>query len=325
MADRIDAGVRVPETQDPESQKGSQTPASLSDDQVNDLQALLAKVLHEEASSEYGVTLNTCLKDGRDLTAEERKDIKFYLEQRATVNAWSGQGSNLSSPMQKWYHLLQEELATFNTNCHTTMVAGAIAKGNVLSRKERASVWSFMSGEEKKAGEEGSDDLSIGDKLEFQFNLAFFDEDAPLAHTLTISEAANVRGITTSCLGEGRAMADRELSTMGQYYAKMAKKPVSACSEMMDYSFAHPSSFLPRIEVGSLKKPFRYRKMARVGVVTTQEKVTFLIGKDTYDGTLWPLIDQPPAGSETDGCFVGRLYFQVAVVDDDGSELQYTD
>jgi len=217
VADRVDAGVRVPETQDPESQKGSQTPASLSDDQVNDLKALLAEVLKETASSEYGEILNTCLKDGRDLTAEERKDIKFYLEQRATVNAWSGQGSNLSSPMQKWYQLLQKELATFNTNCHTEMVANAFAKGKVLSRKERASVWSFMSGEEKEAGEEGSDDLSIGDKLEFQFNLAFFDEDAPLTDTLTIIEAANVRGIMTSCLDEGRVMTDRELSTMDEY------------------------------------------------------------------------------------------------------------
>ena len=79
MAARIEAGVRVPETQDTASQKGSQAPASLSHDQVNDLRSLLAKVLHEEASSEYGVTLNTCLKDGRDLTAEERKLIDHYL------------------------------------------------------------------------------------------------------------------------------------------------------------------------------------------------------------------------------------------------------
>ena len=80
VAARVDAGVRVPETQDPESQKGSQTPASLSDDQVNDLKALLAEVLKEAASSEYGEILNTCLKDGRDLTAEERVNIEKYLD-----------------------------------------------------------------------------------------------------------------------------------------------------------------------------------------------------------------------------------------------------
>ena len=105
MAARIEAGVRVPETQDTASQKGSQAPASLSLDQVNDLRSLLAKVLDEEGSSEYSVTLNTCLKDGRDLTAEEHEHIDHYLEQRAAVNAWSGQGSsngpaNLSSPMK---------------------------------------------------------------------------------------------------------------------------------------------------------------------------------------------------------------------------------
>ena len=180
-----------------------------------------------------------------------------------------------------------------------------------------------MSGEEKKAGEEGCDDFSIRDKLEYQFNLAFFDEDAPLTHGLTIAEAANVRGIMTSCLDEGRAMTNPELTTMDQFYAKMDNEHPTARSEMMDSPFADASSFVPRKEVGSLDKPFRYRKMARVGVLIAPEEVTFLIGKDKYHGTLWPKNDQPPAGSETDGCFVGRLYFKVAVVDDDGCELEY--
>ena len=107
MAARIEAGVRVPETQDTASKKASQAPASLSNDQVNDLRSLLATVV-KEGSSEFSLKLNTCLKDGRDLTAEERVNIDKYLEQRAAVDAWSGQGSsnghaNLSGPMKEWY------------------------------------------------------------------------------------------------------------------------------------------------------------------------------------------------------------------------------
>ena len=245
----------------------------------------------------------------------------------------------LSGSMNSWYKVLKEQLTTYNMNPFEEMVGQAIGKGRVLLPAERERIWLFIANTENKESVEqlsGSDCPLTTDKiLEYKFHMALFAMDAPLMHRLCKTDANAVTKIMTRCLQRDTELTTSESKKLKGFFEKNAKKEkrqksppaVSALTEMMNYKHADRSRFVPQEVVAPMDQPFRYRKMQRMlhSKSTLPEEITFKIGAGVYHGTLWAKSDQDFTGTEEDVLFLGRIYFEVIVVDDGGDALEVVD